>query len=129
MDEREHWHLTHTRAKIPAPTVSTEEETEMSGDPPMEIPGSSEHEQYEHEMAKLGWQRWPSVDKQCWYWWWNEDPDGVPVPVSVMYSGQDKNYFASEGQLGWNRFQLVEEMEGWWKKLIEPATVGHPGWP
>lgn len=58
--------------------------------------------------------------EQGWYWWWNEDPDDVPVPVSILASGMDGRCFASKGQFGWTRHQYVEEMGGWWMRLIEP---------
>jgi len=57
---------------------------------------------------------------QGWYWWWNEDPDDVPIPVSILASGMDGRCFASKGQFGWTRHQYVEEMRGRWIRLIEP---------
>lgn len=60
-------------------------------------------------------------DKQGWYWWWNEDPNSLPVPVSIVYSGTEKRYFASIGQLGWSRPQWVEDMGGKWQMLVEPS--------
>ena len=59
--------------------------------------------------------------EQAWYWWWNEDPDSEPVPVSIITSGTDGRCFASKGQLGWTRHQYVEEMGGQWMRLIEPV--------
>lgn len=61
--------------------------------------------------------------EQGWYWWWDEDPDGIPVPVSIMKSGTDGRYFATAGQLGWNRPQYVEDMGGQWMRLLEPETA------
>jgi hypothetical protein len=58
--------------------------------------------------------------EQGWYWWWNEDPDSEPVPVSILKSGVDGRCFASMGQLGWTRAQNVEDMGGWWMRMVEP---------
>lgn len=58
---------------------------------------------------------------QCLWWWWNEDEDSTPFPVSIFYSGTSDSYFAPEGQWGWTRYQPVEEMGGWWMRIIEPA--------
>ncbi len=54
------------------------------------------------------------------YWWWNEDEDSLPIPVSIHYSGTSDSYFAPAGQWGWTRFQDVQEMGGRWMRLIEP---------
>lgn len=65
------------------------------------------------------------------YWWWDGGDDSLPYVVDIEYSGTDGSYFAPAGQHGWNRFQHVDEMEGWWMKLdypelpiIEPFTYG-----
>jgi hypothetical protein len=57
--------------------------------------------------------------EQALWWWWNED--GPPIPVSIMASGHENvRYFASQGQYGWNRAQWVEDMGGFWMKVVEP---------
>lgn len=56
------------------------------------------------------------------YWWWNEDEDSAPIHIEIMYSGSDGSYFAPAGQYGWNCFQSVAEMGGWWMRLHEPET-------
>lgn len=58
-------------------------------------------------------------DQGCW-WWWNGDPDSGVVPVSVMWSGGSDIYFATQGQLGWNRPQDIIGMGGLWLKMVEP---------
>ncbi len=62
-----------------------------------------------------------STDRTDWFWWWDED--GPPVPVYVAYCPQLGHYFATQGQLGWNRSQPILEMGGWWMPLKEPATT------
>jgi hypothetical protein len=58
-------------------------------------------------------------DEQALWWWWNED--GPPIPVSIMASGHENvRCFASQGQYGWNRAQWVEDMGGFWMKVVEP---------
>lgn len=69
--------------------------------------------------ANFGWSQELPND-QCYWWWWDGDPDATPIPVSIMYSGTDSRYFASDNQHGWNRFQYVEDMGGWWAKITEP---------
>lgn len=63
-------------------------------------------------------------NEQGLWWWWNED--GLPVPVSIMYSGTDGSFFASAGQWGWNRHQSVKDMGGLWTRLHEPETPSLP---
>lgn len=54
-----------------------------------------------------------------YWWWWNED--GWPIPVNIEVSLTDgPRYFATQGQHGWNRFQWVEDMGGYWMRLTEP---------
>jgi len=60
-------------------------------------------------------------NEQGVWWWWNDDEDSAPLHVSIMYSGSDGSYFAPAGQYGWNRYQPVKEMGGWWMRLREPA--------
>jgi hypothetical protein len=72
-------------------------------------------------LVTLPWVKEPPSE-QGWYWWWNEDPDSLPVPVSILRSS-DGDCFASKGQLGWNTYQPVEEMGGQWIRLIEPETA------
>lgn len=99
----------------------------MLGDPPIEPPGCSEFDLYEHRMESMGWVRWNKVlESWNYYWWWNEDPDGEPAPVHVMHSRTDDAYFANAGQHGWNRAQKVKEMGGWWMKMNPPARDKHP---
>jgi hypothetical protein len=69
--------------------------------------------------GSLGW-RDELPDEQGYWWWW--DCDGLPVPVSIMFSGTDNTYFATAGQLGWNRAQMVKDMGGMWMRLPEPMT-------
>ena len=71
-------------------------------------------------MTSQAWTTWEGVDEQAWYWWWNGDLDSGPVPVSIFYSYTTQKYFATTGQLGWNRPQDVDEMGGWWLKIPEP---------
>jgi len=54
-----------------------------------------------------------------WHWWWNGDADSPPVPVTLQRDGEGL-LFASAGQHGWNRFQLVTDMGGMWALLTEP---------
>jgi|SRR5579864_9286400 len=68
------------------------------------------------------WVKWDAVKEGGWYWWWNGDEDAAPCPVSVMYSGTSGTFFATEGQLGWNRAQELSEMRGHWMRLHEPPT-------
>lgn len=70
------------------------------------------------------WTDWRGVKEQGEYWWWDGDLDSAPVPVSIMLS-YPTTYFATVGQLGWNRPQDVEEMGGWWQLIREPAQ---PRW-
>jgi hypothetical protein len=71
------------------------------------------------ELMQYAWQKELPSESGLW-WWWNGDEDAAPIPVTIMYSGCGDNYFAPEGQYGWTRFQAVEEMGGWWKRLPEP---------
>lgn len=71
------------------------------------------------KAANLGWSKLLPNEQGLW-WWWNEDEDSTPFPVSIMYSGTSDSYFASEGQWGWNTFQEVADMGGWWMKVAEP---------
>jgi hypothetical protein len=75
-----------------------------------------------------GWSK-DLPEEQGVYWWWNGDEDNAPLHVSIMYSGSDGSYFAPAGQYGWNRFQPVKEMGGWWMRLREPEVPNteHPG--
>jgi len=70
----------------------------------------------------MQWTKEPPND-QGLYWWWNEDEDSAPIPVTIFYSGTDGSYFAPEGQWGWTRFQPVTEMGGVWIRLHEPSTA------
>ena len=63
------------------------------------------------------WVRSQKIIESGEYWWWNEDEDSAPVPVTVAWSGTDDRFFAEIGQLGWNRPQEVIEMGGWWKLI------------
>ncbi len=64
------------------------------------------------------WSKTPPNESGYW-WWWNED--GPPVPVNIEVSLTDGvRYFATQGQHGWNRFQWVEDMGGFWMMLSEP---------
>lgn len=56
------------------------------------------------------------------WWWWNEDEDSNPIPVHIEWSGTDGKCFATQGQYGWNRFQNVEEMGGYWKRCNTPGA-------
>lgn len=58
-------------------------------------------------------------DDQCDWWWWDEDPDSAPILVSILYSHPD-SYFAASGQHGWNIWQSVESMGGYWMKAVIP---------
>lgn len=60
-----------------------------------------------------------SAERTDWYWWWDED--GLPLPVYVAYSPTSESYFATQGQLGWNRSQEILDMGGWWMPLREPS--------
>lgn len=60
------------------------------------------------------------VNESGYWWWWNGDLDSAPVPVYVMWSGSTDTYFASMGQLGWNRAQDIIGMGGFWLRLPEP---------
>lgn len=71
--------------------------------------------------AEPGWGDWRSVKESGWYWWWNQDLDSAPVPVSILHDGHGL-YFASKGQLGWTRAQNVEEMVGLWMPVTEPEV-------
>lgn len=54
-----------------------------------------------------------------YWWWWNQD--GLPIPVNIDWSPTDGGrYFATQGQHGWNRYQWVEDMGGYWMRLSEP---------
>ena len=70
----------------------------------------------------LDCQKWTKnpPDQQCLWWWWDEDPDSEPIPVSILESGTNNEYFASIGQHGWNRAQWVKEMGGVWMKVLIP---------
>ncbi len=68
---------------------------------------------------RLGWRDEPP-DEQGYWWWWNQDDP--PVPVYIMFSGTDNSYFATVGQLGRNRAQMVKDMGGMWMRLPEPET-------
>lgn len=68
------------------------------------------------------WLTADKIDEGRWYWWWNGDEDSAPVPVHVQYLPTSGTYFASSGQLGWNRSQGVIDMGGWWMPLYEPET-------
>ena len=64
---------------------------------------------------------WVSVpDDQCEWWWYNQDPDGAPILVSVLYSFSSGEHFASVGQHGWNVAQDVKDMGGVWMKAQIP---------
>ena len=71
-----------------------------------------------HECQKLATWRKELPDEQALWWWWNED--GLPIPVSILFSGTYQRYFASVGQHGWNRTQWVEDMGGYWMRCFEP---------
>lgn len=75
------------------------------------------------KMQHRGWFRHAEIKEADWYWWWDEDPDAMPVPVNIMYSPTDEKFFASVGQLGWNRTQNCEDMGGWWQRLIAPQVT------
>lgn len=83
------------------------------------------------QVQMTGWVDDKQVNEQCWWWWWNGDIDSCPVPVSVMWSGSNDTYFASQGQLGWTRAQDVIGMGGLWLKIKEPSTPTEhtPYWP
>jgi hypothetical protein len=66
------------------------------------------------------------VSEQEWWWWWNGDEDSCPVPVNIARDSGGR-FFATEGQLGWNRFQFVDDMGGLWRKIIEPPVPHHVG--
>lgn len=70
-------------------------------------------------VALCEWQRKLPDESGLW-WWWNEDEDSLPIVVDIAYSGCGDNYFAMQGQHGWTRFQNVEDMGGWWRRLHEP---------
>lgn len=93
-------------------------------DCPGQVDGLSEAEQPCRNTctvygAELGWKD-SLPDEQGYWWWWNYD--GAPVPVSIMFSGTDNSYFATQGQFGWTRAQLVKDMGGMWMRLPEPET-------
>lgn len=71
---------------------------------------------------KRKWTDWKGVKSADWYWWWNGDEDAAPVVVSILSSGHKPNqtFFASMGQLGWNRPQDVSEMGGHWSLIKQP---------
>lgn len=71
------------------------------------------------ELALGEWQRKLPDESGLW-WWWNEDEDSLPLVVGVAYSGTSDSHFAMQGQHGWTRYQDVEEMGGWWRRLPEP---------
>lgn len=81
---------------------------------------------YRLKMQHRGWCEADGVRDTGWYWWWDEDPDAPPLPVSVLYSHTNGTYFASRGQLGWTRPQDVLDMRGWWMPLSEPQVTKHP---
>jgi len=93
---------------------------EMSGPPPV----ITAHQELTHEqkMAKNGWQTWRTLNSGGWYWWWDGDMEAAPVPVHLAYAITDCMHFATAGQLGWTRSQLVSTMGGWWCPMTPPAV-------
>ena len=75
------------------------------------------------ERSEQMWHDWKGVTEPDWYWWWNGDEDccGVPVSIGSSWNGNGYDYFATMGQLGWNRHQMVEEMGGLWCRAMPPA--------
>ncbi len=67
------------------------------------------------------WTRWEAVKSPGEYWWWNEDLDSAPVPVTGSWSEGSGHYFAEVGQLGWNQPQDVKDMGGFWMRISQPS--------
>jgi hypothetical protein len=87
------------------------------------------HVQLSHEVAELLSSHFAAniwtenyPDASGLYWWWNGDEDSLPVPVNIAYSATDNSYFATIGQHGWNAYQPVTDMGGFWMRLEEPSA-------
>lgn len=97
--------------RLGAAAAKSESASDVDGPRSCPAPGS--------ELALGEWQRKLPDESGLW-WWWNEDEDSLPLVVDIAYSGTSDSYFAMQGQHGWTRYQDVEEMGGWWRRLPEP---------
>jgi hypothetical protein len=79
-----------------------------------------------YELASGGalrWYTWDKVSRDVWngsLWWWD---NGEQVcPVNIEWCPTSQQFFATLGQWGWTRAQMLEEMRGMWRPCIEPDT-------
>lgn len=57
------------------------------------------------------------------YWWWNGDPNAGPIDVRLDFAnGADDGLYALPLQHGWNRFQRVADMGGYWAACTAPIV-------
>lgn len=64
-----------------------------------------------------------SLPNEQGYWWRLVSEGCAPVPVWIMKSGTDGTHFAAAGQHGWDRWQDLNTLGGYWKKADAPAAV------
>ncbi len=69
---------------------------------------------------RVKWTDWKGVKAAGYYWWHDGDMDSGLVIVSVLYSGTGKNYFVSEGNVGFFVAKNVENLGGFWHHIKEP---------